>query len=203
VQLSVDQIVGLASADPWDLGLPSALLPPDRAASFATSDPYYYWPTYLLVRKASTASSPTDLAGLKVCVMTGSSGEFWLGGHLDLSSGMAVAAAPASPLIHTEDTDWACLDALTNGVVDALVTSTLSDSDLAARPSFRTVGGPLFVEPRTIMVSREGPDPSALLSAIDVALGAMRSDGTLADLSRNRFGGRDLSIPPTTPEGDP
>ncbi len=81
--------------------------------------------------------------------------------------------------------------------MDAIVTSALSDSDLAARPSFRTVGGPILVEPRTIVAARAGLDPSALLSVVDDALGAMRSDGTLADLSRNRFGGRDLTTPPS------
>ncbi len=198
VQLHVDQILGAGSTDLWDLGLPSALLPADQAAGFASSDPYYYWPVYLVSPKATAGSAATDLGGQRICVTTSSSGEAWLSGHLGPSLG-PVVTPPVSPVVQTEATDWDCLAALTSGAVDAMVTSTLSDSDLAARPTLRTVGGPLFVEPRTIVASREGPDPSALLSAIDAALGAMRSDGSLADLARNRFGGRDLSIPPTSP----
>ena len=170
----------------------------DAATRLATTDAYYYWPVYLVAPKAATASAATDLGGQRICVTAGSSGAAWLSGHLDPSSGMAATPpAPSSPVVRTEATDWACLDALTSGAVDALVTSTLSDSDLAARPTLRTVGGPLYVEPRTMVAARAGLDPSALLTAIDDALGAMRSDGSLANLSRNRFGGRDLTTPPS------
>jgi polar amino acid transport system substrate-binding protein len=199
VRLTATDMLGAGSAgSDWDVALPSSLLTTDQAARFTGSGAYYYWPVHLLVPTASTVAAATDLGGKRICVVAGSSGEAWLAGRLPAGA-TSVVIAPTAPVVRTEAADRDCAAALTSGAVDAMVTSTYSDSDLAARPTLRTVGGPLFIEPRTMVASREGPDPSALLSAIDDALGAMRSDATLADLSRNRFGGRDLSIPPTTP----
>ena len=198
VRVAAGDMLAASAGSDWDVAFPSSLLSTDQTAQFTSSLAYYYWPVYLLVPAASTVAAATDLGGKPICVVAGSSGEAWLAGRLPAGA-TSVVAAPTAPVVRTESADRDCLVDLTSGAVDALVTSTLSDSDLAARPTFRTVGGPLFVEPRTIVASRESPDPSALLSAIDAALGAMRSDGTLADLSRNRFGGRDLSIPPTNP----
>jgi polar amino acid transport system substrate-binding protein len=196
VQVAVADMLAGASGDPWDLAFPSAVVTAAAASRFAASTPYYYWPTYLVVPKVSGASSPADLGGATFCTVGGSSGAGWLSGALDPGSG-ASASPPAGPTVRTEATDWACLDALAAGDVEAVVTAALSDSDLAARPSLRTVGGPILVEPRAIVAARTGLDPSALLSVVDNALGAMRSDGTLADLSRKRFGGRDLTTPPS------
>ena len=199
VRLSAADMLGASSTgSDWDVALPSALLTADQSARFTGSGAYYYWPVHLLVPTASTVAVATDLGGKRICVVAGSSGEAWLAGRLP-SGATSVSAPPTAPIVRTEAADRDCVAALTSGAVDAMVTSTYSDSDLAARPTLRTVGGPLFIEPRTMVASREGPDPSALVAAIDDALGAMRSDATLADLSRNRFGGRDLSIPPTTP----
>ncbi len=197
VRLAATDMLGTGSTgSDWDVALPSSLLSADQSARLTGSGAYYYWPIHLLVPAASTVAAATDLGGKHICVEAGSSAEAWLGGRLPAGA-ISVVAAPSSPVIRTEAADRDCVAALTSGAVDAMVTSTFSDSDLAARPALRTVGGPLFIEPRTIVASREGPDPSALLSAIDDALGAMRSDGTLTDLSRNRFGGRDLSSPPS------
>jgi polar amino acid transport system substrate-binding protein len=197
IQLTADEILSGTGDDLWDLGMPSALLSTEQAARFVSTDAYYYWPVRLLVPVGSSAASVADLTGKTICVVAGSSGEQWLAGNPP-DSALSVVSAPASVDTQTDATDRDCLDAVSQGDADALVTATLSDSDLAARPSFRTVGGPLFTEPRTVVAARAGPDPSALVSAIDDALGAMRSDGTLADLSRNRFGGGDLTTPPGT-----
>jgi polar amino acid transport system substrate-binding protein len=194
VQLAADEILSGVGADTWDLALPSELMSSDEAARFASSDAYYYWPVRLLVPVSSTATSAAELAGQRICVVAGSSGETWLAGDLPPSARSAVPPPPAA-IVRTKASDRDCLAAIGSGEADAAVTADLSDSDLAARPSFRMVGDPLFIEPRTIVAPRAGLDPSPLVSAVDDALGAMRSDGTLADLSRNRFGGRDLSTP--------
>ena len=88
-----------------------------------------------------------------------------------------------------------CLDDLAAGEVDAVVTSALTAADIAVRPAVRTLGQPILLDPRTIVARTDGPDPTTLLQAADEALGEMRADGTLADLSRGRFGGQDLTGP--------
>ena len=88
-----------------------------------------------------------------------------------------------------------CLDDLAAGDVDAVVTSALTAADIAVRPGVRTLGQPVLLDPRTIVARTAGPDPSALVRAANEALGEMRADGTLSDLSRGRFGGQDLTGP--------
>ena len=79
----------------------------------------------------------------------------------------------------------------------ALVTANWSDADLAARPALKPVGGPIFTEARPVIALRGDPDPDGIIAEIDRIFAAMRADGTLADFSRSRFGGLDLSKPPT------
>jgi len=185
----------LGSHGTWDLAFPSSVIAGDAATAFIASRPYYLWRVYLLVPAGSPASMPSDLSGKRVCVEAGSSGEAWLAGTLSpLVTDAPVP--PARPAAVSKPADRDCLTALGSGKADAMVTSTLSASDLAARPALRTVGGVLYTEPRSILASREGPDPTALLVKVDAVLDAMRSDGTLAGLSQSRFGGQDLSTPP-------
>ena len=80
----------------------------------------------------------------------------------------------------------------------AFVTSQWSDADLAARPDLTRVGGPVLTEARPVIAVLGDGDPAGLIAEIDRVVAAMRSDGTLADFSRSRFGGLDLSQP-TTP----
>ena len=92
------------------------------------------------------------------------------------------------------DTDAACLAALEDGTVRAVVTAAMSPADVAARTDLRSVAS-LPTEPRAIVVSRDGPDPSALIAAIEDSLDDMRRDGTLGRYSTTRFGA-DLTVQP-------
>ena len=73
-----------------------------------------------------------------------------------------------------------------------MVTATLTPADLATRAGFRLIDGPP-AEPRAAMLGRDGPDPTALVAAVEQALSDMRRDGTLARLSFARFGD-DLTV---------
>jgi ABC-type amino acid transport substrate-binding protein len=177
----------------WDLAMPSVALTEQQMLAFVTSRPYYYWSVYLLVPAGDPAAAPEDLSGRRICVTAGSSGEAWLQGRLPST----VTGAPAPPSgvgLRTETADRACFDALVAGEVDAMVTSTMSAADLATRSSARAVGDGLYQEPRVVVAVRDGPDPSRLMTMVDSALDEMSADGTLTDLSRNRFGGRDLTV---------
>ena len=44
------------------------------------------------------------------------------------------------------------------------------------------------------MVVVRGPGSAALISAADEAIAEMHADGSLADISRRRFGGDDLTV---------
>jgi ABC-type amino acid transport substrate-binding protein len=193
--LAVDDL--LAGRGDWDLGMPSSALDADQERSFIATRPYYLWSVYFLVAAANPATAPSDLTSHQLCATAGSSGAAWLQEQLPPT----ISGAPAPPdaiRVRTEITDSDCLAALIAGEVDAMVTSTMSEADLATRPAVRPIGGVLFQEPRAILARRDGPDPSRLIGLVNTELSAMSADGTLTDLSRNRFGGRDLSAPSTS-----
>ncbi len=189
--LSASDMLGGGTTS-WDLAMPSTILTSEQALGFVMSRPYYAWPVYLLVRSDDQATTPGDLAGRRVCVTAGSTGASWLTGR------PVVAGAPAPPSdvsVRMEAADRDCLAALIAADVDAMVSSTMSAADLATRPSLRSIGAFLYQEPRAVLATRDGPDPSRLMDAVSEALSAMSADGTLTNLSRNRFGGGDLSVP--------
>jgi polar amino acid transport system substrate-binding protein len=184
----------LAGRGEWDIALPSSAVEP---GAFATTTPYYDWPVRLIVPAGSTAAAPGDLTGTTICVVSGSGGEAWLDGQFRGMSVTSVAVPPTTSAVHRLATDEACAADVTAGASAALVTAGWSDADLVTRPALKRVGGPIFTEARPVIAVNGQRDPAGLIAEIDRILAAMRSDGTLANFSRSRFGGVDLSQPPT------
>jgi polar amino acid transport system substrate-binding protein len=184
----------LAGRGEWDIALPSSAVEP---GAFATTTAYYDWPVRLIVPAGSTAAGPGDLSGSTICVVAGSGGEAWLDGRFRGTGVTPVAVPPTPSAVHRLATDEACAADVTAGASAALVTAGWSDADLAARPALKRVGGPVFTEARPVIAVNGQRDPAGLIAEIDRILAAMRSDGTLADFSRSRFGGVDLTEPPT------
>jgi polar amino acid transport system substrate-binding protein len=184
----------LAGRGDWDLALPSSAVEP---GAFATTTPYYHWPIRLIVPEGSVASEPGDLSGSTICVVTGSAGEAWLDGLFRGTSVTPVAVPPTPSAVHRLATDEACAADMGAGASGAFITAGWSDADLAARPALKRLDAPIVVEARPVMAMRGERDPAGLIDEIDRILAAMRSDGALADLSRSRFGGLDLTQPPT------
>jgi polar amino acid transport system substrate-binding protein len=184
----------LAGRGEWDIALPSSAVEP---GAFATTTPYYDWPIRLVVPAGSTAAGPGDLSGSTICVVTGSGGEAWLDGRFRGTSVTPMAVPPTPSAVHRLATDEACAADVTAGASSALITAGWSDADLATRPALKRVGGPIFTEARPVIAARGQGDPDGLIAEIDRILAAMRTDGTLADFSRSRFGGLDLSQTPT------
>jgi polar amino acid transport system substrate-binding protein len=184
----------LAGRGQWDIALPSSAVEP---GAFATTTAYYDWPVRLLVPAGSTAAGPADLSGTTICVVSGSGGEAWLDGQFRGTSVTSVAVPPTTSAVHRLATDEACAADVTAGASAALVTAGWSDADLVTRPALKRVGGPIFTEARPVITVSGQRDPASLIAEIDRILAAMRGDGTLADFSRSRFGGVDLTEPPT------
>jgi ABC-type amino acid transport substrate-binding protein len=179
-----------AATDDWDLAMPSSSQV-STAASLTPTDAYYAFPSFVVVSDGSAAQTPADLGGTRICVVRGSAGEAWIAGRFE----GAIGAPPPGTTGRVEAGDQMCLDDLATGEVDAVVTSTLTAADIAVRPSVRILGQPVLLDRRSMVAQAAGPDPSTFLGAVDAALGQMRTDGTLSDLSRNRFGGQDLTAP--------
>jgi ABC-type amino acid transport substrate-binding protein len=92
------------------------------------------------------------------------------------------------------ENDAACIAALEDGTVRAVVTAALSPADLAGRPELRSVAS-LPAEPRAVAVRRDGADPSTLVAAVEAVLDDLRQDGTLARYSEARFGADLTALP--------
>jgi polar amino acid transport system substrate-binding protein len=182
----------LAGRGEWDIALPSSAIEP---GAFATTTAYYDWPVRLIVPAGSAAAGPGDLSGSTICVVTGSSGEIWLDGRFRGTSVTPVAIPPTPSAIHRLVTDEACAADMDAGASGALITAGWSDADLAARPALKRLGEPIFTEERPVIAVSGQRDPASLMAEIDRILAAMRSDGTLPNFSRSRFGGLDLSQP--------
>ena len=184
----------LAGRGEWDIALPSSAVEP---GAFATTTPYYDWPVRLIVPAGSTAAGPNDLSGTTICVVTGSAGEAWLDGRFRGTSVTPVAVPPTPSAVYRLATDEGCAADVTAGASAAFITAGWSDADLGARPALKRVGGPIFTEARPVIAVRGERDPAGLIAEIDRIFAEMRSDGTLSDFSRSRFGGLDLSQSPT------
>ncbi len=175
----------------WDVAMPSSSRL-STIAAFTPTEAYYAFPSFLVVQDGSVVQTPADLGGARVCIVRGSPGEAWVAGRV---ADAMVAPPSGAKADRVEAEDQMCLDDLANGDVDAAVTSALTAADIAVRPALRVLGQPVLLDPRTIVARTAGPDPTSLVQAVDDALRQMRADGTLVDLSRNRFGGQDLTIP--------
>jgi hypothetical protein len=181
----------LAGAGEWDLALPSRAIGP--GSGFAFSDPYYRWPVRIVVPVTSTARSINDLAGGALCVVAGSTADAWVDGTFDGATAGPHLAPPALGPIHRLTTEVGWLAELDDGRSAAAIPAALSGTDLAARSTVRPLGDPIFVELRTVVARRGGPDPISLLVEVDRSLSLMAADGSLARFSQDRFGGLDLS----------
>jgi ABC-type amino acid transport substrate-binding protein len=181
---------GLLDADEalaLDILLPSMITSAIDPSRFARSVPYYWWPHYLVVDVASGRTDLDDLAGQAICAVEGDVGEAWLRGEGD-------GAPIDGSAVVLRATDAECLAALADGSVAGIVTARMGPADLAARPTLAVLAGPP-AEPRVI-VAALALQPGSLMVEVDGAISGMLDDGTLTRLSKNRFGGYDLTRSP-------
>lgn len=185
-----------------DIATPSRALSSSEAGPWIQTSPIYWWPVFVLV--PGDAGDAGDLAagvaaaldGRTVCVVSGSPGEGWLAPSDDRPLTVLVDA-PRPQAIRRMDDDDACLADMAAGGSDAIVTGHLSRSDIATEGAVRMVGDdPVAAEPRQLLVPREAPGADAFAVHLDAVIADLRADGTLARLSRQRFGGEDLTVAP-------
>jgi ABC-type amino acid transport substrate-binding protein len=151
------------------------------------TSPYYHWRRSVLVGTSSGARSLRDVQGQAVCAVAGDYGEAWLMGDANPGDSARVSGTPIPSVLITRQSDAGCVDAVLAGAARALVTSTLSPAEIATDDAVRVVAE-VPAEPRSAFVSDGAGDATRLRAAVEGALSAMRSDGTLAALSVDHFG---------------
>ena len=175
----------------WDIALPSIALDQATASAFDQSDPYYSWPVFIVVTGDSSRSTLDELAGQRVCVLSGSPAARWLRGPAGGVPG-ELERPPASAITEERTSDEECFAAVERDEAAAVATSMTTAAAIDVTPTIRRLGGPVVLDARRIVAGR-GPGSNALITEINRLLGELRADGSLAELSRRRFGGEDLT----------
>ena len=178
---------GFSTAD-WDLALPGAMGAPLPGA--IPSDPYAYWPTWLVTSSGSPVTDLASLASARVCVVRGSTGAAWLAGG---STGDG-PPAPAGATAVEAASDDECGAALSDGRADAMVTATLLADELGPRGLHLVIPTPVVSEPWVAMVRTGDADTATLLDAVNRAIAKLRTSGRLESLSKTSFGGQDVTV---------
>ena len=163
----------------WDISVGM----PDSVVAAGKSRPYASWPAWLATDADSGLTTLDAAAGQPVCIVGPTAADAWL----------RLVPPPAHGSVVRARSDDECIAALAEGRVAAIVTSTLFDDELGARGLVAVGTEPVAFEPRVVEISASGEDGRRLLAAIDAAIDELRSSGRLADLSRQSFGGRDLT----------
>lgn len=153
----------------YDGILGSMAVTEDRLKVVNFSTPYYYSGAQMMVKKDSSFTSPEDLRGRTVGVVTGTT-------FADDAARLGVGEVK----LYKDDTQT--LTELSSGVVDGVITDRVVGVNAmnSGRFEIAPLGAPLRSEDIAVAFNT---NDDTLLAAVDQVLKAMHEDGTLARLS--------------------
>ncbi|MFH1912966.1 MAG: ABC transporter substrate-binding protein [Pseudomonadota bacterium] len=153
----------------YDGILGSMAVTEDRLQVVNFSTPYYYSGAQMMVKKGAPFTSPEDLRGKIVGVVTGTT-------FADDAARLGVGEVK----LYKDDTQT--LTELSSGVVDGVITDRVVGVNAMNSDRFDIVplGAPLRSEDIAVAFNKSD---ETLLEAVDQILKAMHEDGTLARLS--------------------
>lgn len=162
---------------------------PERTQLVNLAGPYFQTGQGVLVPADSAVRRVEDLAGRRVCAVTGS-----------LPATRLTGAVPEAQVVLT-DTDGRCLDALASGKVDAMTTDDVIAAGLAAEGRFPSR---LRLIQTTLGTDRYGIgvplDDVALCRRVTQAVNQMISSGEWSrSAARHLTGWPGYSVPPAPP----
>lgn len=180
----------LADTAAWDIVLSTrtARSDPDRLAGA----PYLWRSGAIVTRADRPISNLEELRSRSVCVVSDGAAASWFEGGLPRD---AVAEPAPAAAVSVKPTTTACLDALVDESASAFVADWSYDVMALPAGLARSSARP-FAIPAVPHVPIRSDGGTQLIAAVDGALQQMRSDGTLAELSRRRFGGVDYTTRP-------
>jgi polar amino acid transport system substrate-binding protein len=175
----------------WDFSVGSMTITTPREKVLAFSKPYYYTPAQMAASVASGITTLDGLAGKTICAGEATTYYDWLMGTLDLGTYTPKNKAPQGSTATTLSTDRLCAEAWKAGRNDFqgwLSSSTTVDQAVKDGLPMVKVGDPVYFEPLGVAFDKSGPDPTAMVAAVNKILDEMRADGTLKTLSEKWFG---------------
>ncbi|MDZ4166835.1 MAG: basic amino acid ABC transporter substrate-binding protein [Coriobacteriia bacterium] len=158
-------IVGLQTGAEFDMITSAMTIKPERALEIDFSDPYFDAGQILAVRVADAYVTLDDLAGKKIGVQSGTTGEAYTREN-----------APADVTVVPFENILQAFQALQNGDVDGVVNDLPISEAIAADPAreVKVVGEVMSSEQYGIGVNKEN---AALRDAINDALAKIKADG--------------------------
>ena len=152
----------------------------DRWKTLDFSDPYYYTPAQVFVRKGGTQiTGPDDLAGKTVGVGASTTYYSWL-------------KANTKADVKTYDTDVNAFPDLLNGNIDfAMTAGTTGQQAILEGKPMEFSGKPLYYEDLSMAVKKGETDWVALLT---YSVQEMHKSGALTEMSKQWYNGIDLSV---------
>ena len=166
--------VALASGE-FDAVMSAATITEDRKKTVDFSDPYFNAGQVLSVKIGSPYKTPADLAGKKIGVQLGTTGDIW-----------ATENTKAEIVRYDEVT--LAFQALANGDVDAVIADGPTSLDIIkANPEMKVqvVGEPFTEEYYGIAVNKKKPE---VLAAINAGLKAVKESGEYDKIYEKWFG---------------
>ena len=170
-----DGILAALESGRLDAVINQVTITEERRRKYAFSDPYTVSGIQALVRKDQAGiASPAELAGKRVGVGLGTNYEQWLRENVP------------DAVVRTYDDDPTKYQDLRVGRIDAILIDRLAAFELIRQTGGALVlAGEPFARQEAGVALRKG-DPE-LLAAINAAIGKLRTDGTLAALSKKWF----------------
>ncbi len=166
--------VALASGE-FDAVISAATITDERKQTVDFSDPYFNAGQVLAVKKGSDIKGVEDLAGKKVGVQLGTTGDIWATENTD------------AEVVRYDEITLA-MQALANGEVDAVINDGPTTADMIqANPEWEVeiVAGPFTDEFYGIAVRKDKPE---LLQAINEGLKKVKESGKYAEIYEKWFG---------------
>jgi len=189
-----DSITAGNWGDRWDISVGSMTITTARQKVLDFTTPYYYTPAQMAAARDAGITSLDQLAGKAVCAGTSTTYEAWLNNDkaaLGLPDSSIYAQPPANITVVPLATDQECAQAIASGRKDFvayLTSSTVVDQGIAQGVPVVKVGSPVYSEDLSVAIDKAHTLPIATLtSALDAAVKAMHTDGTLTKLSMQWF----------------
>ena len=175
----------------WDTTVGSMTPTNDRQKVLDFTEPYNYTPAVVVVPADDTSVNDlsTDLDGKKIGVCSGCTYDQFLQKNLAID-GYTFDFIIDDAEISGYDTDTTALQDLTNGRLDAVITSsTTAQGYIDAGNPVKIVGDPVFYEPLSVGFDKSSdPSSESLFEAVDAIVHDMHADGTLTSLSEKWYG---------------
>jgi polar amino acid transport system substrate-binding protein len=175
----------------WDTTVGSMTPTNDRQEVLYFTEPYNFTPAVVVVGADNDGVTDlsTDLDGKKIGVCAGCTYEQYLNKELKIE-GYEFDFVIDDAEVSGYDTDTTALEDLTNGRLDAVITSvTTAQGYIDAGNPVKIVGDPVFYEPLSVGFDKSSdPSSESLYNAVDGIVKEMHEDGTLTDLSDKWYG---------------